>query len=104
MYTSFIGEGVLAHLTVSQNGVFFDRPYRANLSSLSPPPFESRLKISKFCIFSCSLGRKFSSTHSIFTILGFLERSPREEETEVTHDDQDAISPAPESSELAKTA
>ena len=46
----------------------------------------------------------FSSTHSIFTNLGFPESSPQEEETRVAHDDHDAISPALETSGVAKTA
>ena len=41
--------------------------------------------------FSCSLDLNFSSTHSIFIILGFLEVEwyPQEEENEVDHDSQD---------------
>ena len=52
----------------------------------------------------CSLGPHFSSAHTISTILGLLERSPREEEIDDTDGDHNAISPTAESSEIAKMA
>ena len=41
--------------------------------------------------FSCSLDHNFSSTHSIFIILGFLEVERYQGENEVDHDSQDTV-------------
>ena len=42
--------------------------------------------MSELCIFSCSLDHNFSSTHSIFIILGFLEVERYQGENEIDHD------------------
>ena len=55
------------------------------------PFLKSPTNFSELCIFSCSLDHNFSSTHSIFIILGFLEVERYQGENEVDHDRQDTV-------------
>ena len=76
-----------SHETLSHNGIKFAKVFIVCLC------VKSTRKFSKLCICSCSLELNFSSTHSIFIILGFLEVERYQGENEVDHDSQDTVQP-----------